>query len=125
MFWISKAGHVFERALRGILKSFDIRKPTVRSHIFHGVLIPPDIAGMRSALAAGANPNARDHLGMTPLLSAVYRGDVQAVTILLEAGADPNLADAYDPMCTPLWHAEEDFGLYEVAGVLRAFGARL
>jgi hypothetical protein len=43
-------------------------------------------------LNAGANVNARDEYGTTPLLAALSRGDVQTSIVLLERGADPNLA---------------------------------
>jgi len=58
---------------------------------------------------------------MTPLLYAVFRGDVDEVKRLLEAGADPNRPSNLGS--TPLWHAEGDFGLVEVAAVLRQYGA--
>ena len=61
---------------------------------------------------------------MTPLLYAVYRGDLEAVRILLELGADPNFNPCpKDFSHVPLWHAEDDFGLWEIARLLRSFGA--
>ncbi|KAI7809274.1 KN motif and ankyrin repeat domain-containing protein 4-like isoform X2 [Triplophysa rosa] len=45
-------------------------------------------------LAQGADPNARDHAGNTPLISACERGHVNVVRILLEeANCDVNLKD--------------------------------
>jgi hypothetical protein len=41
---------------------------------------------------AGANVNARDSYGTTPLLAALSRGDIPSAFALLERGADPNLA---------------------------------
>jgi len=69
----------------------------------------------------GASLNERDEHGMTPLLSAVMIGSVDRVRTLLEQGADPNCT-ASDGT-TALWLAEDDFGLTEVAQVLRQFGA--
>ena len=94
------------------------------SPIFRAVL-SSHIEDLRTAVANGANLDQRDRLGMTPLLYAVWRNDLEAVRVLLEAGADPNLPQDSDPSCTPLWHAQEDFGLFDVAAVLKAFGARL
>ena len=68
--------------------------------------------------------NAYDEYGMTPLLSAIFIGDPEAVRLLLEAGADPNRAQRSDPTATPLWHARDDFGLHEIAGLLVQAGAK-
>jgi ankyrin repeat protein len=75
---------------------------------------------MKQAISAGDDINDMSS-GMTPLLSAVFRGDVVAVRLLLEGGADPNLHSNFD--CSPLWHAEDDFGLFEIAELLKEYGA--
>jgi ankyrin repeat protein len=75
-------------------------------------------------MPASDNVNEWDDLGMTPLLYAVFRGDVEGVRQLLEAGADPNLAKRDDRTATPLWHARDDFGLHEIAEVLIRAGAK-
>lgn len=62
--------------------------------------------------------------GLTPLLSAIFKGDLESVRSLLEAGANPNKPQKDDATTTPLWHAEEDFGLIEIGKLLRAYGAR-
>ena len=54
-----------------------------------------------------------DELGRTPLLYAVYRGNLEDVKSILDQGADPNRPSRAGG--TPLWHAEDDFGLTEVA----------
>ena len=79
----------------------------------------------RSGRRYGLAPisTAWDDLRMTPLLYAVFRGDVEAVQLLLWAGANPNQPQQKDPSATPLWHATEDFGLDEIAALLQAFGA--
>lgn len=68
--------------------------------------------------------DAYDENGMTQLLYAVFTGDLTRVQELLQQGADFNKPQRDDPTATPLWHAEEDFGLLEVAQLLRAKGAR-
>ena len=79
---------------------------------------------MRRVLASGVDVDAWDEVGMTALLHAVFRGDAEGVQLLLWSGANPNRAQREDPSATPLWHATEDFGLDEIAGLLQAFGGR-
>jgi ankyrin repeat protein len=64
-----------------------------------------------------------DDAGMTPLLIAVFRGDADAVRDLLRRGADPNRPTSGGG--TPLWYAEDDFGLIEIAEILRSYGATI
>lgn len=84
-----------------------------------------DEDGLKALVAAGASLDQYDDKsGMTPLLIAVFRGDVDAVELLLRSGADANRPNGRDPTSTPLWHARDDFGLHEVTAVLLRFGAR-
>ncbi len=73
-------------------------------------------------LQAGADPNTYDEQGMTPLAWAVYGGYREIVELLCCSGADVELRTGTGE--TALWHAEEDFGLLEIAAVLRRHGAR-
>jgi hypothetical protein len=43
-------------------------------------------------ITAGANVNARDDMGTTPLMAALSSGNVQTSLVLMEKGADPNIA---------------------------------
>lgn len=53
-----------------------------------------DAAAVRAALDAGADVNARNPIGQTPLMMAAGRiGGDAVVKVLLERGADPNLKD--------------------------------
>jgi len=80
-----------------------------------------DYAAMREIVAAGADLNEFDDFRMTPLLWAILRGDIDAVRMLLEGGADPNVRP--NPSDSPLWSAEDDFGMEEIAALLRSYGA--
>ena len=66
------------------------------------------------------NVHTRGSQGETPLKIAVVRDDVQIVTDLLEAGANPNLQGEDD--YTPLHHAASH-GHLEIISLLLAHGA--
>ena len=91
-----------------------------RSRLVEAVL-RSDLSTMRLAISAGEDLNELD-AGMTPLLWAIFRGDIDAVRLLLESGADPNVRP--NPSDSPLWHAEDDFGLTSIAELLKLYGAR-
>lgn len=81
---------------------------------------------VRRLIAAGVEVDHVNRLGWTALLEAVILGDggvahQQIVEALLDASADPNLADAEG--VTPLQHAERR-GQTQVAALLKARGAR-
>lgn len=52
-----------------------------------------DLVKVRELLASGADPDARDDDGRTPLFSAVLGGSIGLVGLLLESGADVNARD--------------------------------
>ena len=57
----------------------------------HRLVASSDIDGLKAALAAGANANARDARGWSALMHAANKGYVLMVAPLLMAGADVNL----------------------------------
>lgn len=61
---------------------------------------------MRALIAAGADVNIKGLNDWTPLHLAVARGDLVALQILLDAGADPNIRTTIDDYDTPLEYAE-------------------
>jgi len=52
-----------------------------------------DLMRVRTLLARGADPNARDAEGRTPIFSAVLGGSVALLGLLLETKADVNARD--------------------------------
>lgn len=79
-----------------------------------------DLLKVRELLAAGADPDARDDEGRTPLFSAVLGGSIGLVGLLLEAGADINARDTQG-FSALHFAAQED--LPEMARLLIAKGA--
>ena len=53
-----------------------------------------DVRELASLLDSGADIDARDPRGYSPLMLAAYAGNSEAFGYLLERGADPNSADA-------------------------------
>lgn len=93
------------------------------SRVLHAALAG-DATRLRETLDAGDDVDAWDENGMTPLLSAIFIGDSEAIRLLLAAGADPNRANRHDPTATLLWHARDDFGLHHIAALLVEAGAK-
>ena len=60
----------------------------------HAAAFSGDPALLRAVLAHGGDANARNpHTGATPLVQALLSPEAGQYQVLLEAGADPNLAD--------------------------------
>ena len=97
-------------------------KVTAQEHTpLTGAVLRSDYSAMRELVATGADLNEFDDHRMTPLLWAIMRGDIDAVRLLLESGADPNVRPS--PSDSPLWSVEDDFGLHEIAALLKSYGA--
>lgn len=87
----------------------------------HDAVLRADEERVAALLASGADPNGLDDRGMTPLIWAVYGGYLEIAELLCCGGADVNFRRTTGE--TALWHAEDDFGLFEIAAVLRRHGA--
>ena len=62
----------------------------------HDAAANDDMAAIRTLLAAGADIDARDQAGRTPLLTATRANNVRAAEALIAAGADVNAKDAIE-----------------------------
>lgn len=81
-----------------------------------------DLMRVRTLLARGADPNARDDDGRTPLFSAVLGGSLALLGLLLESKADVN---AHDGRGATVLHVAAEEVLPEAASLLVARGADL
>lgn len=79
-----------------------------------------DVEAVRSLLAAGADVNAANEYGATPLILASMRGRTDVARVLLEAGADADRADGFYGR-SPLGWATEG-GFEEVVSLLFSSG---
>lgn len=79
---------------------------------------------IRLLLASGADPNQRGINDYTPLHMAVAEGNLLAVHLLLEGGADPELRTRIDDCETPLEMAKAA-GLDDIASMLARKGQPL
>ena len=68
-------------------------KPTGASHNLWQIAKLGDLDELERALARGADVNARNNLGLTPLMMAAYHGQTEMVKALVEHGADVNAFD--------------------------------
>ena len=83
-----------------------------------------DLDRLRRLLDAGADPNAVAANGLTPLGQAVVHGDVEAVSLLVERGADVNPPPAnHAPRIVPALHLASLWGHTRIAQFLLVHGA--
>ncbi len=61
---------------------------------FYAAIRANDLPRLNGMLTAGANVNAKDERGITPLMYAAWVGSVDAMKRLLDHGADPNLTNS-------------------------------
>ena len=94
---------------------------TSGSYPLHRAVRGHDRLAAERLIREGHDLNELDDFGMTPLHWAVYGGYMDLVRTLLEAGADPNRKSR--DATTALWHAEDDFGMHDIATVLRRYRA--
>ena len=79
------------------------------------------LAMARSLLERGAKVDHRNERGSTPLMQAVYSGNIEVARMLLNAGADPTIKNQYG--YTALDYALEG-NHREIARMLRAHDRR-
>ncbi len=88
--------------------------------LIHDFVSRGDFAGMKRAVARGANINQQNELGRTPLFLAVMYGNTQMADYLISHGADKSIRDknGFSPLYLALY-----FGDNAMAEKLLAQGA--
>ena len=86
-----------------------------------------DLPRVRELLAAGADREARDADGATPLMLAAHAGRLDVVGALITAGADVNATDArgWGPLAKAVYNPDVDRGFADVVQVLVDAGANI
>ena len=87
--------------------------PKARPDALHRAVLAGDVGGLKAALAAGADVNARDARGWTALMYAAKEGRSQIIELLMKAGADPSLKGPKGE--TPVDLARDRYGTVESA----------
>src|SRR5262249_53125379 len=82
--------------------------------------VADDAAAIRTLVAAGQPVNAKDASGWTALIWAARLGRTEATRTLLQAGANPDLADSYINGWTPLMHAAHKRQIKTIEALLQA-----
>jgi ankyrin repeat protein len=75
---------------------------------------------MKTLLQHGADPNQRDQNGWTPLMKAVSLGSIDAVKILLEAGADRAIRDGKDRTAADVARAYQQHAILKILQDVRS-----
>jgi len=105
----------------------DVKRPvktiepaqSVRS--LHEAAAAGDIEQIKSLISGGADVNAKDDNGETPLHNAVILANKDVIELLIASGADVNAKDNQGR--TPLWWAKEQNSA-ELIEILSKHGAK-
>ena len=82
-----------------------------------------DLAGVKAAIAAGANVNAKYNYGDTPIYVATVKNHPDVAKLLLAHGANPNAKDA--KIGKTALHLAAQLGHADIVKLLLAYGANV
>ncbi|KAI0101465.1 ankyrin [Hypoxylon sp. NC0597] len=91
----------------------------------HWAIILDNVEAIRQLVAHGANPDTRDHRGITPLMVATWQARYDCIRGLIDAGCDVNITDGFgqSALCHALDSPVE--GSAKGVGLLLDCGAQL
>lgn len=95
-------------------------EPAMKDKQLLGAATANDTTAVQAALAAGADTEVRDGEGRTPLMLAVYRDNIAAARLLINAGANMNAQDKI--LNSPFLYAGAE-GLTEIVQLCMKAGA--
>lgn len=96
------------------------QEPAGADASLHAAAFAGDVAAVRRLIAAGADLDAKDPYGSTPLAIAATFGKTDVARALVDAGADPTVAN---PAGSTALHIAALFGRVEIVKALLAKGA--
>jgi len=94
------------------------------SEQLHEAVRAGEVARARELIAAGADANARDSYGATPLMNAAHGGNVEMVRALIASGADVSAVDelGWNAIHKAVYNSDLDRGFAEVVDALAKAG---
>lgn len=104
--------------VRSPVKSIEPAQP---AESLHQAAAAGDIENIKSLISGGADVNAKDDTGSTPLHYAVILANRDVIELLIAGGADVNIKD--DQGRTALWWAKEQDSA-ELTDLLLKHGAK-
>ncbi len=87
--WVIASALILVAFLGFVVFSEDANQEYLNSRLIQASSL--DTETVMNLITSGAELNARDAMGMTPLMWAAYKGKRSTVVYLLERGADVNL----------------------------------
>jgi len=102
------------------LNPISVRAEEKPTKSLHQAVVDNDVEQVRLNISAGANVNAKDAMGYTPLFYAAQNGKEDVAELLIAGGADVNVRDQLGN--TPLHYAAVS-GHYDVCRLLLDEGA--
>jgi ankyrin repeat protein len=104
-----------------VRKPTDTIEPAQPVESLHEAAAAGDIQQIKSLISAGADVNAKDDKGSTPLHYAVILANKDVIELLIAGGADVNVKD--DQGHTALWWAKQQENA-ELTDLLLKHGAK-